>query len=79
MIFPTSGTRVCAVHLRSEPGIGSSSHNFPLDLRMRVIDIFICEWGKVSKVINRMRVWWWFIWQNMIKPLSDFGYFFQKE
>ena len=36
MIFPISRTRVCAVDLRREPGIGSSSHDFPLDLHIRL-------------------------------------------
>ena len=36
MIFPISGTRVYAVDLRREPGTGSSLHDFPLDLHIRL-------------------------------------------
>ena len=36
MIFLISGARVRAVDLRREPGIGSSSHDFPLDLHIRL-------------------------------------------
>ena len=36
MIFSISGTRVHVVDLRREPGIGSSAHDFPLDLHIRL-------------------------------------------
>ena len=35
MMFPISGTRASAADLRREPGIGSSSHDFWLDLHIR--------------------------------------------
>ena len=36
MMFPISGTRVSAGDLRREPRIASSSHDFPLDLHIRL-------------------------------------------
>ena len=36
MMFPINGTRISAVDLRRELWIGSSAHDFPLDLCIRL-------------------------------------------